>query len=160
MIVKLLSDKGVLVTDKQTNHENLVERDNVNIGGDRTFGFVFAIVFVVVALLPVLAGSGQHNTVRVWALVVSAVFAITALARPQMLTPLNKIWIRFGLLLHKIVNPLIMGLIFFLVITPIGLVMRSLGKKPLKTGFDKSVGSYWIDRVPPGPAPDSMKRQF
>ena len=148
------------MTDKQINHENLAERDEVNIGGNRAFGFVFAIVFVVVALLPVFAGSGQNNTVRVWALVVSAVFAITALARPQMLKPLNKIWFRFGLLLHKIVNPLIMGLIFFLVITPIGLVMRSFGKKPLKTGFDTSVGSYWIDRVPPGPAPDSMKRQF
>ena len=100
------------MTYKQTNHENLTERDDVKIGLNCTFGFVFAIVFVVVALLPVLAGSGQHNTVRVWALVVSAVFAITALARPQMLKPLNKIWFRLGLLLHKIVNPLIMGLIF------------------------------------------------
>ena len=148
------------MTDKQINHENLAERDDVKIGGDRTFGFVFAIVFVVVALLPVLAGSGEHDAVRVWALVVAAVFAITALARPQILTPLNKTWLRFGHLLHKIVNPLIMGVMFFLVITPIGLVMRSLGKKPLKTGFDKNVGSYWTDRVPPGPDPDSMKRQF
>ena len=140
------------MTDKQINHENLAERGDVKIGGDRTFGFVFAIVFVAVALLPVLAGSGQHNSVRVWALVVSAVFAITALARPQMLTPLNKIWFRFGLLLHKIVNPLIMGLIFFLVITPVGWFKRIFSGDTLGLTFDPERRTYWVDVDPDGPA--------
>jgi len=73
---------------------------------------------------------------------------------------LNKLWFHFGLLLHKIVSPLVMGLLFFVTVTPIGLLMRTLGKTPLKLEFDKDADSYWILRDPPGPAPDTMKRQF
>jgi len=144
--------------DKPTLHESLSTRDDIKIGSARSFGLVFATVFIIIALFPLL--SDQQGSLRLWALIVAAFFAITALTMPRLLEPLNKLWFRFGLLLHKIVNPLIMGLLFFVTVTPTGLLMRSLGKTPLKLGFDKSAESYWITRTPPGPAPESMKRQF
>ncbi|NQU57048.1 MAG: hypothetical protein HQ513_07420 [Rhodospirillales bacterium] len=146
--------------NKPTFHENLARLDDVKVGSERSFGLVFAAVFIIVALLPLLTMSDQQGILRVWALIVAAFFAVTALTMPQLLAPLNKLWFRFGLLLHKIVNPLIMGLLFFVTVTPIGLLMRALGKTPLKLGFDKNTDSYWIARTPPSPAPDSMKRQF
>ena len=146
--------------DKPTFHESLSAHDDVKVGSARSFGLVFATVFIIIALMPLLSLSDQQGSVRLWALIVAAFFAITSLTMPRLLEPLNKLWFRFGLLLHKIVNPLIMGLLFFVTVTPIGLLMRGLGKTPLKLGFDKSAESYWITRTPPGPAPESMKRQF
>jgi hypothetical protein len=77
-----------------------------------------------------------------------------------VLAPLNRLWLKFGLLLHKVVSPIVLGVMFFLVITPIGLTMRAFGKNPLRLKLDKQSGSYWIERVPPGPAPESLKDQF
>jgi len=102
----------------------------------------------------------QEGVIRVWAMIVAAFLGITALTMPRLLGPLNRLWFRIGELLHRAVNPLVMGLLYFLTVTPIGLLMRALGKTPLKLGFDKSADSYWISRTPPGPAPDTMKRQF
>ena len=148
------------MTDKPAFHENLSQRDDINVGSERSFGIVFTVVFVVIALLPLLTKADQEGIIRVWALMVAAFFAITALTMPRLLAPLNKLWFRFGLVLHKIVNPLIMGLLFFVTVTPIALLMRALGKTPLQLGFDKNADSYWISRTPPGPAPETMKRQF
>ena len=148
------------MTGKQTLHESLNAHDDVKVGSARSFGLVFATVFIIIALLPLLSLSGRQGSLRLWALIVAAFFAVAALTMPRLLEPLNKLWFRFGLLLHKIVNPLIMGLLFFVTVTPIGLLMRGLGKTPLKLGFGKSAESYWIIRTPPGPAPESMKRQF
>lgn len=148
------------MTDKPTFHENLAGHDEVKAGSERSFGLVFAVVFIVVAVWPLFTMSDQDGQLRVWALVIAAFFLGTALTMPRLLAPLNKLWFLFGLLLHKIVNPLVMGLLFFVTVTPIGLIMRALGKTPLQLGFDKSADTYWISRVPPGPAPESMKRQF
>ena len=148
------------MTDKPTFHENLALRDDVKVGSERSFGLVFAVLFVIVALFPLLTMSDQEGTIRVWALIVAAFFVVSALTMPRVLAPLNMLWFRFGMLLHKIVNPLIMGLIFFLTVTPIGLIMRALGKTPLKLVFDKNADTYWIERDPPGPKPETMKRQF
>jgi len=148
------------MSDKQALHENFSPRDDVKAGSERSFGLVFGAVFIIVALLPLLTMSDQPGSLRLWALFVAAFFTITALTMPRLLALPNKLWFRFGLLLHKVVNPLIMGLLFFVTITPIGLLMRSFGKTPLKLGFDKSAESYWIPRTPPGPAPETMKRQF
>jgi len=148
------------LTDQPTFHENLSERDDVKAGGERSFGLVFAVVFVIVGLLPIFTKAGEEDVIRIWALVVAALFAIFAMTRPQLLSPLNKIWFRFGLLVNRVVNPLVMGLIFFFVVSPIGIIMRILGKTPLKKGFDRNAKSYWIHREPPGPAPETMKRQF
>ncbi len=148
------------MTDKPTFHENLAGRDDVKVGSERSFGLVFAVVFIIVALWPLFTMSDKEGQLRVWSLVVAAFFLGTSLTMPSLLAPLNKLWFKFGLLLHKIVNPLVMGLLFFVTVTPIGLIMRALGKTPLKLGFDKNADSYWIARTPPGPAPETMKRQF
>lgn len=148
------------MTNQPTSHEHLSERGDIKIGSNRSFGLVFAAVFTIIAILPILILDGNEATMRTWALAVAALFAIIAFVRPELLRPLNTLWFRFGLLLHKIVNPLVMGLMFFVVISPIGLIMRSLGKTSLKKGFDQNIDSYWIPREPPGPAPETMKRQF
>jgi predicted membrane metal-binding protein len=136
-------------------HERL-ERDDVQMGSERSFGIVFAVVFAVIGLFP-LIGSAQP---RWWALAVAAAFLALALVYPALLRPLNRVWFRFGLLLHKITNPVVMGLMFFGTITPVALIMRIAGKDPLRLKLDRAATSYWIERDPPGPAPDSMDRQF
>jgi len=88
-----------------------------------------------------------------------AVFAVAMLA-PTLLAPLNRLWTRFGLLLHRIVSPVVLGIMFFLVVTPMGLLMRAFGKDPLRLRFEKDLPSYWINRNPPGPAPDTLDHQF
>jgi len=97
---------------------------------------------------------------RSWASAVAAGFALVALLAPRLLRPLNQAWFRFGMLLHRVVSPLVMGLLFFVTVTPIGLLMRLTGKDPLRLRFDPAADSYWIDREPPGPPPDSMRNQF
>jgi len=144
------------MSDKQALHENFTARDDVKAGSERSLGLIFAVVFIIVALLPLLTISDQPGSLRLWALFIAAFFAITAPTMPRLLALPNKLWFRFGLLLHKIVNPLIMGMLFFLTVTPIGLIMRSLCKTPLKLRFDKSAESYWIPRAPPGPGPLSL----
>ena len=148
------------MTNKTTLHENLDGRSDVKVGSERSFGLVFAVVFIVISLLPLFTMSDQEGQMRIWALVVAAFFAGTALTMPRLLAPLNNLWFRFGLLLHKIVNPFVMGLFFFLTVTPTGLLMRAMGKTPLQLGFDHKAETYWIIRTPPGPAPETMKRQF
>ena len=131
--------------------EEAVER-----GSERSFGLVFAAVFALVGLWP-LTGS---NPVRLWSLALAAVFVLLALAAPRCLAPLNRVWFAFGELLHRLVSPLVMGFIFFVVVTPIGLAMRVLGKDPLKLRLEAESESYWVRREPPGPPPDSMRNQF
>jgi hypothetical protein len=83
-----------------------------------------------------------------------------ALVRPALLAPLNRLWTKLALLISKVMNPVIMGILFFLVVAPIGLVMRAFGKRPLALAFDPAAKSYWIERTPPAPLPGSMKNQF
>jgi hypothetical protein len=146
--------------DKSTLHKSVIAHDDVKIGSERSFGLIFAVFFIIVALFPLLTLSDQPGSLRLWALFVAAFFAITALTIPRLLALPKKLWLSFGLLLHEIVNPLIMGLLFFVTVTPTGLIMRALGKTPLRLGFEKSAESYWIPRTPPGPDPETMKRQF
>ena len=92
--------------------------------------------------------------------IASLVFLVFALLIPQALAPLNWVWTKFGLLLHKLVSPVVLGVLFFLVFTPIGIIIRLFGSDPLRLRFDSQAPSYWIMRSPPGPAPDSLKNQF
>jgi hypothetical protein len=138
------------------SHERLAADDDVRAGSDRSFGITFAVVFALIALFPLLHG----GSVRLWALAVTAVFGGIALIRPSLLAPLNRLWFRFGMLLHKIVNPVVLGLMFFLIITPLAAVTRLFGGKLLTLGYDKSIPSYWHRRSPPGPEPDSVRNQF
>jgi hypothetical protein len=124
-------------------------------GSDRNFGFVFAAVFGLIGLFPLLGGTSP----LLWALVVSAAFLGVALVRPVLLAPLNLVWFRFGMLLHKIVSPVVMAFLFFVTITPLALLMRALGKDPLRLRRSEAA-SYWIARNPPGPASGSLRDQF
>jgi hypothetical protein len=133
------------------------ERDEpVHGSSDRSFGLVFTALFLIVGLAPLLHG----RPVRLWSIALAAAFLGVALGRASLLAPLNRLWTRFGLLLHRVVNPIVMGAIFYLAITPFGIVMRLAGKDPLRRGFDRTAASYWIDRTPPGPPPQSMSNQF
>ncbi len=123
---------------------------------DRSFGFVFAAVFLIVALYPLLHAGG----IRIWAAVISGLFLLLAVLVPRVLAPANRLWTKFGLLLHNIVSPLALGILFLLVVTPTGLLMRLFGKDPLRLRFDPAAASYWIKRDPPGPAADSLNNQF
>lgn len=137
-------------------HESYVREESVQGSPNRSFGLLFAVVFALIGLLPLMFG----GVARLWAIIVAAVFLVAALAFPGVLAPLNRLWMRFGLLLHRIVSPVVLGIMFFGVITPIGLVMRLFGKDPLRLQLDKAAASYWIERTPPGPAPETFKDQF
>ena len=119
---------------------------------NRSFGIVFFIVFLLIALYPLI----NNKDIRLWSLLISSVFLIFGLINSQILTPLNKLWFKFGLLLGKVISPLVMGLIFFFVVTPIGLIMRALGKDLLNLKYNKNK-SYWIEKKGPK---SKMKNQF
>ncbi len=125
-------------------------------GSDRSFGLVFASAFAVIGLLPLVHAA----PVRPWALALAALFLLAALVRPRILHPLNRVWAQFGAALHKIVSPVVLGLLFFAVVTPLAMLMRLLGKDPLRRGFDTGASSYWLKRDQPTPDARSLRRQF
>lgn len=137
-------------------HESFDRHEEVKGSSNRSLGLVFAAVFLIVALLPLLHG----RPLRLWSLAVAAAFAIVALVLPRALTPLNRAWTRLSLILHRIVSPIVLGILFFVVITPLGLLMRLLGKDPLRLRRDPSAPTYWIERTPPGPKPETLSDQF
>lgn len=136
-------------------HEDIERPQEAEGSSDRSFGLVFAGAFCVIALLPLAGGGG----VRGWALGVAAIFLGATLIRPSVLHPLNRVWMRIGLLLGMIANPIILAILFYLVLVPIGLLMRLVGSRPLQLGFDPDARTYWTPREP-GPPPDTMNRQF
>jgi hypothetical protein len=137
-------------------HEDFSREEHVKAGSDRGFGLVFAGFFALISALSWWRGhTGWHYT-----LPLAAVFLVLAYTVPGVLAPLNKLWLKFGLLLYKVMNPLVLGLLFFITITPIGFIMRLFGKDFLRLRMDRQAPSYWIDRQPPGPPPQSMKNQF
>jgi len=130
--------------------------DQVKIGSDRSFGFVFAVFFLLIGVFPLIRLAQPH----LWALVLAAILAVVSMAVPAWLHPFNRLWFRFGLLLHRVVTPLVMGALFLIAVVPTGLIMRALRKDLLRLRFDPSAGSYWVVRQPPGPAADSFSNQF
>ncbi len=137
-------------------HERLDRTEDVKGSSNRSFGLTFAVVGLLVALWPLLDGAAP----RWWLLGLAAALTAISMVVPRILRPLNKLWLRFGLLLHRIVSPIVLGIIFFGVITPLGLALRLRGKDPLRLRSEPTAASYWIERRPPGPAPKSMSRQF
>ena len=138
------------------SHENWSREETVQSSSNRTLGFVFTAFFAVVALLPLLRGNG----LRGWAVILSGLFLVLALAAPKVLGPLNRVWTRLGVLLHHVTSPIFLGIIFYLVFTPFGLVLRLMGKDFLRLKPAPDASSYWIVRNPPGPDPKSMVNQF
>jgi hypothetical protein len=138
-------------------HKDLRRAASFKTPKDRTFGYVMVGVFVVVALSPMLRRPTEPP--RFWALMVAIIFALLATLWTVPLKPLNRLWTCFGLRLHRIVNLVVFGVILFVIIMPIGLMMRLVGKDPLKLRSFPADRSYWIERTP-DPSPQSMKQQF
>jgi len=126
--------------------------DDIKISSNRSFGIVFFIFFILIAFYPLI----NQGEVRTWSILVSLFFLIFGVINSKILTPLNKIWFKFGIFLGKIISPIVMGLIFFLVVTPIGFLMRMLKKDILNLKFNES-NSYWIDKTD---LKSKMKNQF
>jgi predicted membrane metal-binding protein len=140
-----------------STHEQLTPQRKVVVGSERSFGLVFAAVFAVIGLWPPI----MHGaSVRLWALGVALAFFGLALLAPKILAPLNRLWFRFGLVLHHVVNPLVMGLIYYGAIVPTGLLVKAAGKDLLRLKREPDAPSYWIAREPPGPERGSMSKQF
>lgn len=137
-------------------HEDFSRGAEARGSSERSFGIVFAVVFLVIGLWTLAAGAG----VRLWAVGIAGVFLALALGRPSLLAPLNRVWARFGLALGRITSPLATGLLFYLVVTPLGIALRVLGKDPLRLRLEPGAKSYWIERRPPGPPGDTMRHQF
>ena len=134
----------------------LVRHPKVRMGSNRNFGMVFAGVCALLAALA--AWRGQE---RAWAWAAAAVaFFIVALVAPKLLGPFNTAWFRLGLVLNRVVSPIVMGAAFFVALTPMALVLRAFGKDPLHLRWDRLAATYWIRRDPPGPLPESMRDQF
>lgn len=126
--------------------------NDVKISSNKSFGIVFSVVFFIIAIFPIL----NNDNIRVWSLVISLIFLVLGLINSKLLSPLNKIWFKFGLILSKVVSPIIMGIIFFLVVTPIGILMRILKKDLLNLKYNNK-NTYWIKKKEPE---STMKNQF
>ena len=129
-----------------------MKKNNIKISSNRSFGAVFFIFFLIVSLYPLL----NENDIRLWALIISVIFLVLGLINSIILTPLNKSWFKFGILLGKIVSPIVMGVVFFLVVTPISLIMKLFGKDILNIKKNKKQ-TYWIEKTGPK---SKMKNQF
>jgi hypothetical protein len=140
---------------KQSTHESFTRDEPVAPGSDRTFGLVMAAALAVVSLM-----NGWHfGRLWPWTLVAAVLFAGMAWRRPSSLRLLNRLWMRLGLLMHKVVNPIVMGLLFYGTILPTGVVMRLRGRDLLRLKREPDAESYWIARAP-GPRPETMRDQF
>ena len=130
-----------------------MQKKHLNISSDKSFGIVFSIFFVIISLWPIFTG----GNIRIWAMVIALTFLIISFLKPRLLNKLNKIWSKFGILLGNLISPIVMGLIFFVIVTPMGIFMRLIGKDLLNKKINKSIKSYWIKR--PQMA-ETMKNQF
>ena len=125
---------------------------DIKIGSNKSFGIVFAIVFSLIALWPLLKG----DEIRLWSLIISIIFLILGFMNSKILTPLNKLWFKLGIFLGNFIAPIIMGIIFFFVVTPTGIIMKLLGKDLIRLKKNNE-NSYWIKKKD---IKSSMKNQF
>ena len=125
---------------------------DIKIGSNRSFGAVFFVVFLLIGLWPILKG----NEIRIWSIVISLIFLILGILNSKILTPFNKVWFRFGIFLGNFISPIIMGIVFFLVVTPTGLIMK-LFRKDLINLRKNNSSTYWIEKKD---IKSSMKNQF
>jgi hypothetical protein len=123
---------------------------------DRSFGIVMFSACLIIALHPLISDNKPYW----WLLAIGAVFLLLALAKPDILRPLNCVWTRFGLLLGKVGNPIVLGLMYFIIISPVAIGMKLAGRDPLLRKFEPDLETYWQDRDPAGPTPESMKNQY
>lgn len=150
------SRDGSMAFGRTNFHENLRRESEVQAGPNRTFGLVMASACFIIA------GVGWLRATSHWPFWSAAAitFGLTAWLQPAVLGPLNRLWFRLGLLMHRVVNPLVMGLLFFAVITPMGLLMRACRKRPLELKFQRALLSYWVARNDSELQPGSMAKQY
>ena len=151
-------EKKLINLDQSLHAKEITLVDDKNyysdkISSNRSFGLVFFVVFLFIALWPLK----YEEDIRLWSLTLSIIFFILGIFNSKLLTPLNKLWFKFGILLGSIVSPLIMGIVYFLVVTPMGVLMRLLGKDLLKMNKIKNASTYWIKR---DKEQSRMKKQF
>jgi len=129
-----------------------MQKNDIKIGSNRSFGIVFFVVFLIVSFYPLI----NFGEVRIWSLVLAVIFLILGLLNSRILSPLNKAWFKFGILLGKIVSPIVMGIVFFVVVTPIALLLKLFGKDLLNLKKNKNK-SYWVEKKE---LRSTMKNQF
>ena len=130
-----------------------MKQKEIKISSNKSFGLVFFVIFIIIALWPLL----NNGNIRIWSIIVSIIFLILGLLNSKILTPFNKLWMRLGALLGLIVSPIVMGVVYFVVITPIGLIMKIFGKDVLNLKIDKNKNTYWTLKKK---IPSKMKDQF
>tara|TARA_B100001093_G_C26652088_1_gene937926 strand:+ start:31 stop:420 length:390 start_codon:yes stop_codon:yes gene_type:complete len=129
-----------------------MQNNKIKLGSNRSFGIVFFIVFLVISIYPLL----NDNSIRLWSLVIGIIFLTLGLMNSKFLTPLNKLWHRFGILLGNIISPIVMGIVFFMIVTPTSIILKIFGKDILNLKKNNSK-SYWIDVLNKN---SKMKNQF
>lgn len=137
-------------------HETLKSNRKVAMPSDQRFGLVFALIFLTFGFWPAIR---HGETIRWWPLAIGALFGLTAYFNAKALAPFNRLWFQLGIAMHAVMSPVIMGVLFFGVLLPFALVLKALGKDPLRLRAS-SDATYWISRDPPGPCKGSMKQQF
>ena len=127
-------------------------QEKIKLPSNRNFGIVFSIVFLIIAIWPIL----NQNEIRIWSIIISLIFLILGLINSKFLSPLNKAWFKFGLILGSVIAPVVMGVIYFLVVTPTGLIMKALGKDILGLKRNKN-NTYWLEK---DNSNNNLKNQF
>ncbi len=127
-------------------------QEKIKLPSNRNFGIVFSIVFLIIAIWPIL----NQNEIRIWSIIISFIFLILGLINSKFLSPLNKAWFKFGLILGSVIAPIVMGIVFFLVVTPTGLIMKALGKDILGLKRNKN-NTYWLEK---DNSNNNLKNQF
>ena len=130
-----------------------MKQKEIKISSNRSFGLVFFVIFIIIALWPLL----KEGDIRIWSIIVSVIFLILGLLNSKILTPLNQLWMRLGMMLGTVVSPIVMGIVYFGVITPIGIILKLFGKDVLNLKIDKNKNIYWTLKKK---IPSKMKDQF
>ena len=126
--------------------------DDIKLSSNRSFGIVFFVVFLLIGIYPIF----YDGNIRVWSIIIASIFLILGLLNSNFLLPLNKLWFKFGLLLGRIISPIVMGIVFFMVVTPTSFLMKLIGKDLLNLKYNNNK-SYWIEKTGPK---SKMKNQF
>jgi Saxitoxin biosynthesis operon protein SxtJ len=137
-------------------HETISSFRKVATGSNRKFGITFAVLFGILGVWPLF----HHNSPKWWLIAISSAFLVFALLLPHWLAPLNRAWFKLGLTINAVVSPIIMGVLFFGAVVPLGWYLRRKGKDPLRLRLEPEAATYWIERNPPGPAPGTLTKQF
>jgi large-conductance mechanosensitive channel len=158
-LLKISSDRITSVSQNFSLHENYRDDEPTETGSDRAFGCTVGTVLMVIAAAKAfMTGAVTPGAILIFA--PGAVLLLLGICAPSRLSALNRLWLKIGAVIAKIINPIVLALLFFLVVTPMALVMRIAGKRPLRLVPDRTAASYWIAREAPEGEPSSMRRQF